>query len=457
MYNGVCIIYRNREIEEKKMVKVVKFGGSSLASAEQFVKVGDIIRADETRRYVVPSAPGKRNAKDTKVTDMLYSCYALAEDGVEFRVPLMKIKERYDSIINGLNLKISLDEEFKTIASNFKAKAGSDYAASRGEYLNGIIMANYLGYEFIDSATVIFFDEEGKFDAEKTQRVLSAKLAETKKAVIPGFYGAGPDGNVVTFSRGGSDITGSIVAKACHASMYENWTDVSGCLVADPRIIDNPEPIKVVTYRELRELSYMGASVLHEDAVFPVRKAGIPINIRNTNDPEADGTLIVDSTCQKPDYTITGIAGKKGFVAVNIDKDKMNSEVGFCRKALQAFEENGISIEHMPSGIDTMTVFVHQAEFEGKEQQVISSIRQLAKPDQIDLEADLALIAVVGRGMRSTRGTAGRIFSALAHANINVRMIDQGSSELNIIIGVSNEDFERAIEAIYDIFVETRL
>ena len=457
MYNGVCIIYRNREIEEKKMVKVVKFGGSSLASAEQFVKVGDIIRADETRRYVVPSAPGKRNAKDTKVTDMLYSCYALAEDGVEFRVPLMKIKERYDSIINGLNLKISLDEEFKTIASNFKAKAGADYAASRGEYLNGIIMANYLGYEFIDSATVIFFDEEGKFDAEKTQRVLSAKLAETKKAVIPGFYGAGPDGNVVTFSRGGSDITGSIVAKACHASMYENWTDVSGCLVADPRIIDNPEPIKVVTYRELRELSYMGASVLHEDAVFPVRKAGIPINIRNTNDPEADGTLIVDSTCQKPDYTITGIAGKKGFVAVNIDKDKMNSEVGFCRKALQAFEENGISIEHMPSGIDTMTVFVHQAEFEGKEQQVISSIRQLANPDQIDLEADLALIAVVGRGMRSTRGTAGRIFSALAHANINVRMIDQGSSELNIIIGVSNEDFERAIEAIYDIFVETRL
>lgn len=439
------------------MVKVVKFGGSSLASAEQFVKVGDIIRADETRRYVVPSAPGKRNAKDTKVTDMLYSCYALAEDGVEFRVPLMKIKERYDSIINGLNLKISLDEEFKTIASNFKAKAGADYAASRGEYLNGIIMANYLGYEFIDSATVIFFDEEGKFDAEKTQRVLSAKLAETKKAVIPGFYGAGPDGNVVTFSRGGSDITGSIVAKACHASMYENWTDVSGCLVADPRIIDNPEPIKVVTYRELRELSYMGASVLHEDAVFPVRKAGIPINIRNTNDPEADGTLIVDSTCQKPDYTITGIAGKKGFVAVNIDKDKMNSEVGFCRKALQAFEENGISIEHMPSGIDTMTVFVHQAEFEGKEQQVISSIRQLANPDQIDLEADLALIAVVGRGMRSTRGTAGRIFSALAHANINVRMIDQGSSELNIIIGVSNEDFERAIEAIYDIFVETRL
>ena len=436
------------------MVKVVKFGGSSLASAEQFMKVGKIIKSDESRKYVVPSAPGKRSSKDTKVTDMLYACYDLAEKDEDFRVLLMKIKDRYDSIINGLHLKLALDSEFTTIAENFKAKAGVDYAASRGEYLNGIIMAHYLGYEFIDSATVIFFDKDGNFDAEKTDKVLSKKLEKTPKAVIPGFYGSNPDGS---FSRGGSDVTGSIVAKACHASMYENWTDVSGCLVADPRIIDDPEPIKVVTYRELRELSYMGASVLHEDAVFPVRKAGIPINIKNTNDPDADGTLIVESTCQKPEYTITGIAGKKGFVAVNIDKDKMNSEVGFCRKALQAFEENGISIEHMPSGIDTMTVFVHQAEFEGKEQQVISSIRRLAHPDIIDLEADLALIAVVGRGMKSNRGTAGRIFSALAHANINVRMIDQGSSELNIIIGVSNSDFDNAIKAIYDIFVETRL
>lgn len=439
------------------MVKVVKFGGSSLASAEQFMKVGNIIRADETRKYVVPSAPGKRNSKDTKVTDMLYACYALADEGQDFRVQLMKIKDRYDSIINGLQLKITLDEEFKTISQKFKEKAGVDYAASRGEYLNGIIMAAYLGYEFIDAATVIFFAEDGSFDADKTDKVLSAKLAKTEKAVVPGFYGALPDGTVHTFSRGGSDITGSIVAKAARASMYENWTDVSGCLVADPRIVKDPEPIRVITYRELRELSYMGASVLHEDAVFPVRKAGIPINIRNTNDPEAEGTLIVESTCQKPEFTITGIAGKKGFVAVNIDKDMMNSEVGFCRKALQAFEENGISIEHMPSGIDTMTVFVHQAEFEGKEQQVISSLRRLAHPDIIDLEADLALIAVVGRGMRSNRGTAGRIFSALAHANINVRMIDQGSSELNIIIGVSNDDFEQAIKAIYAIFVETRL
>ena len=439
------------------MVKVVKFGGSSLASAAQFAKVGDIIRADETRRYVVPSAPGKRNAKDTKVTDMLYSCYALAEAEEDFQGALKKIKERYNSIINGLNLTLSLEDEFRIIAEKFEDKVGEDYAASRGEYLNGIIMANYLGYEFIDAAEVIFFDENGNFDDYKTDKVMAERLSHVEKAVIPGFYGSDIDGNVKTFSRGGSDITGSIVSKAVHASVYENWTDVSGCLVADPRIVENAQPIRVITYRELRELSYMGASVLHEDAIFPVRKAGIPINIKNTNAPEEPGTMIVESTCQKADYTITGIAGKKGFVAVNIDKDMMNSEVGFCRKALEAFEENGISIEHMPSGIDTMTVFVHQEEFEGKEQQVISSIRRLVNPDIIDLEADLALVAVVGRGMKSTRGTAGRIFSALAHANINVKMIDQGSSELNIIIGVSNNDFENAIKAIYDIFVMTQI
>ena len=439
------------------MIKVVKFGGSSLASAGQFAKVGDIIRSDESRKYVVPSAPGKRNSKDTKVTDMLYDCYAAAEAEEEFKPKLKKIKDRYDAIINGLNLKLSLEEEFRIIAENFAKKAGSDYAASRGEYLNGIIMAAYLGYEFIDAAEVVFFDENGEFDADKTDKVLSARLEKSEKAVIPGFYGAKEDGSVVTFSRGGSDITGSIVAKAAKADMYENWTDVSGFLIADPRIIKNPEVIKVITYRELRELSYMGATVLHEDAVFPVRKAGIPINIRNTNAPEDEGTLIVESTCHQSKYTVTGIAGKKGFVAVNIDKDMMNSEVGFGRKVLQAFEQNGISFEHVPSGIDTMTVFVHQEEFVGKEQQVLSAIHRLAQPDTIDLEADLALIAVVGRGMRSTRGTAGRIFSALAHANVNVKMIDQGSSELNIIIGVANNDFETAIEAIYDIFVKTQL
>ena len=435
------------------MKKVVKFGGSSLASAEQFKKVGDIIRADESRRFVVPSAPGKRFSKDTKVTDMLYQCYNAAESGRDFSELLSKIKDRYYEIIKGLSLDLSLEDEFKTIEKSFKENAGKDYAASRGEYLNGIIMANYLGYEFIDSATVIFFDEDGSFNAEKTNAVLSAKLSTCENAVVPGFYGAYPDGSVKTFSRGGSDITGSIVAKAIKADLYENWTDVSGFLIADPRIINNPEGITTITYRELRELSYMGATVLHEDAIFPVRQEGIPINIRNTNAPDDAGTMIVESTCKQPKYTITGIAGKKGFVAVNIEKDKMNSEIGFGRKVLQAFEENDISFEHVPSGIDTMTVFVHQPEFEGKEQQVLSAIHRLSHPDTIELESDLALIAVVGRGMRQTRGTAGRIFSALAHANVNVKMIDQGSSELNIIIGVSNKDFETAIKAIYDIFV----
>lgn len=435
------------------MKKVVKFGGSSLASAEQFRKVGDIIHADEARRYVVPSAPGKRFNEDIKVTDMLYSCYAEAEKGKNFKESLSAIKDRYNEIIKGLNLELSLDEEFNIIESSFKDRAGKDYAASRGEYLNGIVMANYLGYEFIDAAEVIFFNSDGTFNADYTNEILSKRLENVERAVIPGFYGSYEDGRVKTFSRGGSDITGSIVAKAVGADIYENWTDVSGFLVADPRIIHNPEAITTITYKELRELAYMGAGVLHEDAIFPVRKAGIPINIKNTNKPEDEGTMIVESTCRQPKYTITGIAGKKGFVSLSIEKEMMNSEIGFVKKVLKAFETQGISIEHVPSGIDTMTVFVHQEEFEAHEQQVLADIHRMTNPDHIEVETGLALIAVVGRGMKSTRGTAGRIFSALAHANVNVKMIDQGSSELNIIIGVKDNDFEKAIKAIYDIFV----
>ncbi|MBO5092991.1 MAG: aspartate kinase, partial [Lachnospiraceae bacterium] len=364
---------------------------------------------------------------------------------------------RYEEIITGLEIDLSLDQEFEEIERQFKAKAGKDYAASRGEYLNGIIMARYLDFAFVDSAEVVVFDEDGNFNADKTDALLGRRLEELERAVIPGFYGAKEDGTVKTFSRGGSDITGSIVAKAVHADVYENWTDVSGFLIADPRIIDRPEGIETITYRELRELSYMGATVLHEDAIFPVRKEGIPINIRNTNAPDDKGTWIVESTCQKSKYIITGIAGKRGFCSINIEKDMMNSEVGFGRKVLQVFEENGISFEHMPSGIDTLTVFVHQDEFIDKEQKVVAGLHRLTRPDSIDIESDLALIAVVGRGMRSTRGTAGRIFSALAHANVNVKMIDQGSSELNIIIGVSDNDFEAAIKAIYDMFVISQL
>ena len=388
---------------------------------------------------------------------MLYDCYRTAVAGRDFKKKLQNIKARYQEIIDGLNLSLDLSPEFEKIAENFAAAAGEDYAASRGEYLNGIVVANYLGFEFIDAAEVIFFDDNGNFEPDLTNKELSERLEHVEKAVIPGFYGSRHDGTVKTFSRGGSDVTGSIVAKAIHADMYENWTDVSGVLVTDPRIVENPEVIETITYKELRELSYMGASVLHEDAIFPVRKEGIPINIRNTNRPEDKGTLIVESTCRKPRYTITGIAGKKGFCSINIEKAMMNAEVGFGRKVLSVFEQYGISFEHMPSGIDTMTVYVHQSEFEEFEQSVIAGIHRAVEPDTVELESDLALIAVVGRGMRSTRGTAGRIFSALAHARVNVKMIDQGSSEWNIIIGVENDDLRSAIRAIYDIFVITEL
>lgn len=439
------------------MIKVVKFGGSSLASAEQFRKVADIIKADSDRRFVVPSAPGKRFPEDTKVTDMLYECYGAASKGQKYDHLLDKIRGRYNDIIKELGLEVSLDKEFATMEACFVGKAGRDYAASRGEYLNGILLAAYLGYEFVDAAEVVYFDDKGVFDAEKTNKVMAERLGSIKNAVVPGFYGSMPNDTIKTFSRGGSDITGSIVAKAIKADLYENWTDVSGFLVADPRIIENPEVINTITYKELRELAYMGATVLHEDAIFPVRKEGIPINIRNTNHPEDSGTMIVESTSKKSDYTITGIAGKKGFTAISIEKDMMNSELGFGRRVLEVFEKCNISFEHMPSGIDTMTVIVQQSSFESKEQEVLAGIHRNVAPDTIEIESDLALVAVVGRCMKSNRGTAGRIFSALAHAHVNVKMIDQGSSELNIIIGVSEADFEKAIKAIYDIFVMSRL
>ena len=436
------------------MKKVVKFGGSSLASAEQFKKVGKIIHADDSRVYVVPSAPGKRFDGDTKVTDMLLHAYQTASEGNDVDEELKAIKARYDEIITGLELKdFSLDDDFAEIKKNLAENPQSDYAASRGEYLNGKVMAAYLGIPFIDSAEVIFFNEEGNLNDYKTYKRLTERLAQNERAVIPGFYGMGKDGNVKTFSRGGSDVTGSIVARASRADVYENWTDVSGFLVADPRIVPDPKPIKYITYRELRELSYMGASVLHEDAIFPVRSCGIPINIKNTNAPEDAGTWIVESTCQKQDYVVTGIAGKKDFCTIFITKAMMNSEIGFGRKVLQAFEENNISFEHMPSGIDTMTIVVHADEFIDKEQSVVSAIHRLAEPDSVEIESGLALIAVVGRGMKSASGTAGKLFTALANKGIKIKMIDQGSSELNIIIGVENRDFETAIKAIYSTFI----
>ncbi len=440
------------------MKKAVKFGGTSLANARQFKKAAAIIKEDKSRRYIIPSAPGKRSEKDVKVTDLLYDCYEKASTKAPYGKVFNQIKDRFYEIIDGLGLNLNLDSEFAAIEENFINGAGPDYAASRGEYLSGLIMSEYLGFPFVDASEVIFFDEEGNFLSEETNTELAERLETMERAVIPGFYGSLIEsGKIHTFSRGGSDITGSLVAKAIHADLYENWTDVSGFLVADPRIVKDPQIIETITYKELRELSYMGAGVLHEDSIFPVRKEGIPINIRNTNKPKEEGTLIVESTCRKPRFIITGIAGKKGFCAVNIEKAMMNSEIGFCRKVLQVFEENGLSFEHMPSGVDTMSIVVHQEEFEPCEQSVLAGIHRAVEPDSVEVESDIALIAVVGRGMKASRGVAGRLFSALGHARVNVKMIDQGSSELNIIVGVRNEDFETAVRVIYDIFINTEL
>ncbi len=439
------------------MLKVLKFGGSSLANAQQFKKVADIIRSDKSRRYIIASAPGKRFDDDEKVTDLFYKCQAKAVSGEDITAILSQIKERYDDIIEELCLDFSLNDEFEKIKNNIAA-SGADYAASRGEYLNGMLLADYLGVQFVDTKDIILFDERGNLLNDESKELISDRLKDLDYAVLPGFYGSNKsDGKIKTFSRGGSDITGSLVAKAVNSDIYENWTDVSGVLVADPRVISNPEKIDVITYTELRELSYMGATVLHEDAIFPVRTANIPINIKNTNEPDDSGTMIVSNTCQMPKYTITGIAGKKNFVSISIQKEKMNNEIGFVRKVLQVFEEHNISIEHMPSGIDTFSVFVKQEDFMKNEQSILHGINKAVAPDLIELEPNIALIAVVGRGMKATRGTSARIFSALAHARINVRMIDQGSGEMNIIVGIENGDFEAAIRAIYNIFVVVQL
>ena len=435
------------------MKKVVKFGGSSLADAGQFMKAGAIVRSDESRVYVVPSAPGKRNSSDIKITDLLYECYELAVKGQNFYEPFLAVKDRYNEIIQGLSLNLSLSEAFDAIEDKLLHDPEKDYTASRGEYLNGLIMAAYLGCEFIDAADVIFFDASGSFDAGMTYPVLSARLEEAGRAVVPGFYGLGKDGKIRTFSRGGSDITDSIVASACKAGVYENWTDVSGLLMADPHIIPGPALISSITYRELRELAYMGASVMHEDAIFPVKNAGIPINIRNTNSPQDPGTWIVGNTARRSKYTITGIAGRKDFCSIVIAKDLMHSQPDFYRQVAQCFEENNIPIEHLPSGIDTMTVIVHESKFIEHEQEVLSRIAARVEPESLEVEAGIALIAVVGRSMKSQTGTAAKIFQALADSRINVRMIDQGASELNIIVGVLNEDFDRAVRAIYNSFV----
>ncbi len=435
-------------------IKVVKFGGSSLASAEQFRKVAEIIKGDDDRRYVVASAPGKRFKGDFKITDMFYLIYDRVTSGENIDVLFDEITGRYQQIADGLGIDMQMDAEFAKIKNALYGMAGRDYAASRGEYLNSMLLAKYMGYDFIDAAEVIFFKHDGTFDSEKTNKILSERLKKHPRAVVPGFYGSMPNGTIKTFSRGGSDITGSIISRAANAELYENWTDVSGFLMADPRVVDDPKVIETITYRELRELSYMGATVLHEDAIFPVQIAGIPINIRNTNIPQDPGTMIVASS-EKYDTKniITGIAGKKGFSAIHIEKDMMNAEVGFTRKILSVLEEKNISFEHLPSGIDTMTIILKTEYVEGLREQIVNDIKRAVKPDKIYIADGIALIAVVGRAMVKTKGTAAKLFSAIAKADINVKMIDQGSDELNIILGIEESDFEKAMSAIYSEFV----
>ncbi|MBQ8345094.1 MAG: aspartate kinase [Clostridia bacterium] len=436
-------------------VKVVKFGGSSLADAEHFKQVAKIIRSDPSRRFVVASAPGKRCSEDIKVTDLFYQCYDLVRRHEDIDELYQQIVERYNGIIAGLGLDFDISGELEYVKSALQHRSGQDFAASRGEYLNSLILAKYLKYDFVDAENVIFFRENGTFDGERTNAAMREELMQHERAVIPGFYGVMPNGTIKTFSRGGSDVTGSIVSRAVEADLYENWTDVSGFMMADPRILENPAAIKTITYRKLRELSYMGATVLHEDAIFPVRYAKIPINIRNTNDPSAPGTMIVAETTEDDiDRVITGLAGKKGFSVITLEKDMMNSEVGFGRRVLEVLEDHEISFEHLPSGIDNMSVVLASSALEGRRDKMLSALNRSVRADSVTIEDRIALIAVVGRGMIKAKGTAARVFDAVSAADINIRMIDQGSSEISIIIGVEEHDFDKALKAIYSEFVK---
>lgn len=434
-------------------VIVAKFGGSSLADSKQFTKVKDIVNRNQNRRYVIPSAPGKRHNQDHKITDLLYMCYQLASHNINIDDVYNIISKRYEDICKQLKLSLHIEDILFNIKSKIQNGASGDFTASRGEYLNALILAEYLGFEFVDAKDLILFDEEGKLNLEETKKKTESILLDKPYAVIPGFYGANRDGDIITFSRGGSDITGSIIASAVNCQLYENWTDVSGFYIADPRIVENPRNIDTITYKELRELSYMGAPVLHEESIFPIKSIGIPINIRNTNLPEDPGTMIV-SDLHPVSYaeTITGIAGKKDFIVISIEKTSMNDEKGFFRKLISVFESNDISIEHIPSSIDSISVVVANSEINTKLDKVMEEIRIYCKPDSIITYPDMCLVAVVGRGMRNTRGISAKIFTALANEDVNIRMITQGSSELNIIVGITNQDFNKAISAIYKAF-----
>ncbi len=434
-------------------VKVAKFGGSSVADGIQLTKTKQIIEADPERKYIVVSAPGKRFDGDNKITDLLYLCKTHMEHNLPYDQIFQVVTDRFMAVKLNLGVEVDLQVHFDIIKDNLKKGCSADYIASRGEYLNAVLVAAFLGYDFVDTEGLIQFDAKGRLMQEATDEALRAELAKHEKAVLPGFYGTSAvDGKVKTFSRGGSDITGSLVARAVDADMYENWTDVSGFLMADPRIVKDAKPIHKISYKELRELSYMGASVLHEDAIYPARIANIPINIKNTNHPEDPGTIITAEPDESSTNVVTGIAGSKDFTVIAIYKNMMSAERGFVRRILAILEDMDINFEHLPSGIDTVSVVVSNASLDGRLDELLEAFEKQLNPDSMETFEDIALIATVGHGMSSRSGVSATLFTALAQADINIRMIDQGSSEMNIIVGVKNNDFNKAIKAIYDAF-----
>jgi aspartate kinase len=429
---------------------VCKFGGSSVADAERIRNILSVVRLDPRRRFVVVSAPGKRGKSDKKITDLLYLCHELAEEELDIDEPFHLIRERYLEIARDLEVELDVENLLAKLDREIRGRAPRDFVASRGEYLCARIVADFFQARFVDAADHIIIDGEG-FVMEKSYGNLSAACSGEGVYVVPGFYGCSPDGEVRTFSRGGSDITGAIVARAVGAEVYENWTDVSGFLMSDPNIVVNPKPMRTVTYREIRELAYMGANVFHEEAIFPVAREKIPINIRNTHYPKDPGTVIVHHRDTK-DRVVVGIAGKTGFTIIFVEKLLMNRQVGFGRRLFSILEAHGISFEHAPSGIDTMSVIIADSQLKGKTERVLEDIKKQLEPDRVDLTGGFALIATVGEGMAYRPGIAARLFAALANAGINIRVIDQGSSEINIIVGVETADFENAVKAIYQAF-----
>lgn len=431
-------------------IKVCKFGGTSMADKKAIERVRDIILSDKSRRFVVVSAPGKRFSDDIKVTDLLYACFDEKQQTGKCESNFSKIRRRFEEIVKDLELNFEITSYLDEIEEGINKSSTPDYAASRGEYLSALIMSRILNFEFVDAKELIKFNGKGEFDSEYTNDLITKNLG-LKGTVIPGFYGAMPDDTIKTFTRGGSDFTGAIVARGVSADVYENWTDVDGFMVTDPRVVKNPKIIKGLSYDELRELSYMGASVLHPQSTFPLQNTNIPINIKNTFAPDSYGTFIVkevEADEERP--VITGIAGRKNFTSIFIKKAMMNNDIGFCRKVLSVLEYYGISLEHMPTGIDTMSLIIEDSELkDGIEFKLIESIRGKVNPDLIYIHKEMSLIAVVGQGMSHAIGISAKIFAALSEANINIQMIDQGSSEINIIIGVDNADMNRAIAAIY--------